>query len=518
MARLLAPVVALLRDSRTREFFAWCLPALIAGLILRIMLTAQMPYAFFHDDTPDFFHTPERLLRDGEFRLNPKKTFLVPALFTVPFLLRMPALMAIPLFLHALGLALVVIVGLLCRLWLVHWKRVIAPITLLTAVNPFLLWYEHSIMAETVYVFCTALVALAGTVYALRRTWPAFLFLAAALVLEAGARPEGKLLFGFGILLVTVLHFREWRPHWPRMAGVFVLALAMHFLTKTSQAGLLLYTSVVRITPASLKVAPGFEAYIGPLRADLQQRWEEKPSFPFVHDRRAVAAAVARYLVEQTGASEKEARRRVNEFCLELAMETCWRNFFYLPVYAYHKFRYVATRAPCGRLDNGWLFERQREAYIGSLERTVQFSRALTGRTIANKAELHRFIDEHYGEVRWFNALLDGWVRAVNTARFPDRRFKDSAYPGVPFIYYGVPAYFALAALGVLAANVRPGPLQSFHVSWGLTLLGLWYIIMLTGNVRPRFRLVFEPFWFVYIAVLAESLWLGAAALARRSP
>lgn len=516
MFRFPAPAIALWRDPRTREFLAWCLPALIAGLVLRIVLTAEMPYAYFHPDTPDLLHTPEQLLQKGDWRLRAKKTFLVPALVTVPFLLRIPALIAIPLVQHALGLALVVVIGLLCRLWLKQWKWFLAPLSVLTAVNPFLVWYEHTIMAETVYVFCTALVALAGTVYALERTTPAFLFLAAALVLEAGARPEGKLLFGFGLLLLGAVHFHSWRTHCSRFAGLAALAAGMHFLTKTSQAGLLLYTSVVRITPAGLKVAPGFEPYIAPLRADLQRRWEEKPSFPSVRDRRSVAQAVERYLIEQTGARELKADRRVNAFCLELAMETCWRNFFYLPVHAYHKFRYVSTEAPSGRFDNDWLFDKQREAYLDTLDRVLPLSRALTGRTIANEGELHRFIDEQYGEVRWFNTLLDGWLRAVNTVRLPDRSYENSASPSAPFVYQGIPVYFVLAALGLLAAVLRRGPLQPFHLTWGLTLLGLWYVIMLTGNVRSRFRLVFEPFWFVYIALLAESLWLGAAALVRR--
>jgi hypothetical protein len=35
---------------------------------------------------------------------------------------------------------------------------------------------------------------------------------------------------------------------------------------------------------------------------------------------------------------------------------------------------------------------------------------------------------------------------------------------------------------------------------------------MLTANVRPRFRIAFEPFWFLYLALLAEQIGALAAA------
>jgi hypothetical protein len=39
---------------------------------------------------------------------------------------------------------------------------------------------------------------------------------------------------------------------------------------------------------------------------------------------------------------------------------------------------------------------------------------------------------------------------------------------------------------------------------------------MLTANVRPRFRIVFEPFWFLYLALLADVAWHGVKTLVRR--
>jgi hypothetical protein len=464
----------------------------------------QMPYAFYHDDTPDFLTTPDRLLFDHKLELHAKKTFLVPTVFTVPFVLHIPALIAIPVFQHAVGLGLVVVVGLLCRLWFRSWKIFIVPLTILTAANPFLLWYEHTLMAETIYVFCTALVALAGTLYVLERSIRRFVFLAVALVLEAGARPEGKLLFGFGIFVLVLLHAREWRTMWPRVAAMLVLGITMHFLTKTSQAGLLLYTSVVRLTPTDLKIAPGFDPYVAPIRESLQQRWAEHPQFPKVRDRRAVAEAVGRYLKEND-AQRNSGHRSVNEFCLKLASETCRRNISQLPELAYHKFRAVASESPSGLLDNDWLFGKQRDALADDSGRTTRLAKLLTGQPISDVAGMNNFVDQHFGEVTWYNRLNGRWLEVVNRLRMPDQTYTESA--GV-FVYRGIPLYFIAAGIGVIAMMLRRGSLQLFHVAWGLTMLGFFFVIMLTANVRPRFRIVFEPFWFIYIALLAETLWL----------
>jgi hypothetical protein len=127
---------------------------------------------------------------------------------------------------------------------------------------------------------------------------------------------------------------------------------------------------------------------------------------------------------------------------------------------------------------------------------------------------MQHFITTHYSEVRWLNSLSDGWLKAVNQFRLPDQQFPGKN-PRRPFIYPGVPYYFLLAAAGLIVVAFRRGVLQPFHLAWALTLLGFFYVIMLTANVRPRFRLVFEPFWFIYIGLLLETTWLAIASLFR---
>lgn len=511
LSQLLSRLKSLFADPRTREFLLWMLPAVLLAITLRGILVAHAPYAYYHDDAPDFFHTPHRLLEEGKMELHAKKTFLVPIVFTLPFLIKTPALIAIPIIHHVLGVAMVLIIGLLVRLWFSHWKLFILPVTLLAAANPFYLWFEHTIMAETIFVVTTLLVALAGTLYALSPSWPRFWFLTGALFLEAGARPEGKLLFGFGLFLLALLHWKAWRVEWRRFAILFAIALITHFITKTAQAGLLLYTSVARLTPTELSCAPGFEPYIAPIREDLNQRWAEKPQFPKVRDRRNIAAAVEKYLKDRAAKSGAD-KGSVDTFCFKLARETCLRNFGYLPVHTYHKFRFVSNEAPSGLLDNAWFFDKQREAYLDSQERVLFLSPGLIGRQLKDEAELRQFIESNYGEVPWFNAWQERWLKVTNALRFPDQRVPNPDWPTVPVYYNGVPYYFLAAGIGLIVVAFRRGVLQPFHVAWGLTLLAFFYTIMLTANVRPRFRFVFEPFWFIYLGLLLECAW-GLVAL-----
>src|SRR5438876_545094 len=105
-----------------------CLPALVAGLVLRLMLSCQMPYGYIQVDTPEFLTTSLKFVTEHRFELDPKKTFLAPLFFTAPFALKLPALKAIPIAQHTLGMGLILMVGVLCRLWFIRWKWFIVPL------------------------------------------------------------------------------------------------------------------------------------------------------------------------------------------------------------------------------------------------------------------------------------------------------------------------------------------------------------------------------------------------------
>ena len=185
----------------------------------------------------------------------------------------------------------------------------------------------------------------------------------------------------------------------------------------------------------------------------------------------------------------------------------------------------MSHESPAGLLNNAWLFDKQREAYRDSLPLVMRLAEPLLGQKISSEAEMDQFIDQNYGAVPWLNELDARWRATANTWRLPDRNYAVAGQRR-PFFYGGVPAYFLLAAAGLIAVMLRRGRtpggesaqsdgarLRAFHVAWGLTMLGFFFVIMLTGNVRPRFRFVFEPFWFLYAGLLLETIWLAVAGM-----
>jgi hypothetical protein len=84
-------------------------------------------------------------------------------------------------------------------------------------------------------------------------------------------------------------------------------------------------------------------------------------------------------------------------------------------------------------------------------------------------------------------------------------------------VFPGLPFYFLVAGVGLVVAMFRRGAIQPFHIAWGLALLAFFYTIMLTANVKPRFRFVFEPFWYIYVALLLDSVFVAFAALRSKS-
>jgi hypothetical protein len=155
--------------------------------------------------------------------------------------------------------------------------------------------------------------------------------------------------------------------------------------------------------------------------------------------------------------------------------------------------------------DERWLFEKQDNAMTADFARFQRLSRALFKQEFAREEEVPPFLRKHYQPIEWLNAWTNRWTSVLSARRTPDTRFIVNK---ATFTEPGAPWYFVVAAAGVLVAMLRRGRLWPVYVAWGLTLLGLFFVIMLTANVRPRFRFVFEPFWLFYIALLTDTLLL----------
>jgi hypothetical protein len=503
--------VETLRSPEFRELLLWCLPALIVGAIARAALNFHFPYGYFQGDSPDFLVTAERFTRYRTLVIHGKKAFLAPILFTIPFLLHIPALIVIPIAQHLAGLAATVLAGGIVRCWFRRWRWFIIPVTTLYTLNPALLWYEHALLAECQYLFCVTAAALAGTLLVRRPTLRRFCWLIAALFFTAGSRPEGKLFVAFGIGVTAFAYLGDWKLWARRVAVMLVCCAGIWESSRSTQAGLLLYATVLPLAPSVSTVAPGIEPFVKklPVVGDTQ---EQILRTKLNTVEKAANDAIHAYL-GSIGRDGDDAH--VSALAEKLALEAIRREPQLLPSIAVNKFL-VTFRpnlqgdftATSGGFTPFWIYDKQIDA-LDRRDFMAPLMKGLTGRDIRSDKEVADFFHEKYQPLApdWFAWMQDHWSHLTLgfqlNSHGADKRF-------VP----GWPAFLLVAAAGMAASLIPRDRLWRFHLPWLAAFAGVWFAVMLTGVVNPRYRFVFEPFCVFYAFLLLDFLWSGANALA----
>ena len=530
---------AWLADRRLHEFLWFCVPGVIVGLVLRAWLMAALPYGYYHPDTHDFMTTAFVLQAHHHWAVHGKTTFLTPLLYALAFFPKLPALMVIPLAQHARGLLLVLMTGALARLWFIRWRWWIVPMTILVAAQPAMLFWEHTLMSESGFVFCAVGLALAGTVFV---RWPgreAYGGLLAAMFCVAAARPEGNLWQGVGVLLVLLVYRGCWKREWIKIAGVAAVAVGMLAITKTSHSGLLLYASLVHLTPDHPRAVPDFGPYIQPLRDRMIAARNERVSDDVVRTSKRVNEALAAYIKDHPHARlglaydkkqfqrEQEAGQtdadpevdlrysnNISAVCRRLAIESALAHPLALPGYAWRKFRAPIDADSGGRFEDYEFHQKQAYSLTGKPAISKQLGLGLIGSPLDTPEQARAFVDQHYdlGKVGWFNRLETRWQATVDALHLPDTRY--SATYTLP----GLPVYHLLGMLGAAVALFRPGALRRFHQGFVPVMVGAWFAVMLTAAVIPRHRFVWEPFWLLYGFFFLDSVVEWGVVIVRRVP
>ncbi len=514
--------------ARFRQLLLWCLPALVLGAIARGCILWHFPYGYVHPDSADFLITADQFLRRHHFVLHGKKAFLAPILFALPLLFRIPSLLVIPWAQHLFGLIFTLMIGELVRLWTTLWKVWIIPVTILATLNPAMLWYEHTLISEFQYLWCVTALALAGTACVLRPSKWRFALLLAALLLTAGSRPEGKLYVCFCVLLIPLVKWGAFRTRMIYAALALLFCAATWFSTRNTQAGLLLYSTVLPLAPDVPKSAPGFAPYIDPLRK------ERVASGPLVPHELTTAEKEITPLVLAYLKSINDRHTTYGQFCQRLAIEAALHRPLMLPLIAMNKFLVASTYPPSGDFGAWWMQGKQIESCTykdwmvrlmprlagGRLAREPGVAPALQNEKLAGKdtplfAALKQavviFVKQEYPPLGKsaqppdplrpaqdpFQALQHAWAAMTTGARVAQQHYGARTVPGIP-------AFFILALAGMIASICRPGPLRIFHFAWVVTLAGVFMVVMLTGVMNPRYRFIFEPFCLLYIIVLLD--------------
>lgn len=500
---------------------------------------AALPYGYYHPDTHDFMTTAFSLQAHHHWTVHGKTTFLTPLLYAMAFVPGLPALAVIPFAQHARGLLLVLMTGALARLWFARWRWWIVPVTTLMAVQPAMLFWEHALTSESGFVFCAVGLALAGTVFV---RWPGretYGGLLAAMFCVAAARPEGNLWQGVGVLLVLLVYGSRWKREWVKIAGVFAVAWGMLAITKTSHSGLLLYASLVHLTPDHPRAVPDFGPYIQPLRDQMIAARNEKVSDDVVRTSKRVNEALAAYVRDHPHArlglafDKKQFRREqadgqadadpevdlrysnnLSSLCRRLAIESAFDHPFALPGYAWHKFRAPIDADSGGTFEDYKFHEKQAFSLTANPAIAKQLGPGLIGSPLDTPEQARAFVDQRYdlGKVGWFNALEHRWQQAVDGFHLPDTPYSAT------YMLPGLPIYYLLGMMGAAIALFRPGAARVFHRGFIPVMLGAWFAVMLTAAVIPRHRFVWEPFWLLYSFLCFDGVVGLIAATVRRMP
>jgi hypothetical protein len=496
-----------LRAPDIRLALRLCLPAAVVAIALRVFLLAYMPATFVHNDTGATLETAARLLSRGAFVLDVKKTFLAPALYCVPALLHLPVLPFLAAVQHLLGVLLVFATGLLTFAWLRHWRVFIVPVTLATALNPVLLWYEHTALAETFAIFGIVLVALTATAFWRAPNRYTLGLLLLALFFMAGARPEGRLFALFALVLVIRTLWGRW--HVFRIAVPITVAwtLLLFAITRTGQSGVLLFTSVLQLTPDHLVLSPGVAEIVRPLADRTRSDWQGTEPPKLVRIRKELQSILA------------AAHAKPDPVAKRAGLETAARHLDALPALALRKFVIAHRELPCGDFDV-YPIAGQLDALTdgGADLHDLRYADLLWGHSLATPEAARAFLVANYRPLpgNFLTNFLTAWesfsVRSILPVELPGSRADGVSIQGLPWLY-------SAALLGLLCLAFRDRTPLNFHQLWGAFLLGLFVIIMVTANIRARFRVLFEPFWILYaLAVLDTVLILLARWLPRRRP
>ncbi len=150
-----APVAGV--RSFLRDALIWCVPSLAAGLLVRALLLAYRPYAYWSDDSISYGAFARSVLEEGEWSMDPKRRWLYPVWVLATRLLPGPDLVWLGWLQQALGLA--ALIGLACaiRASLAHWRPILPVLTLWLALHPAPLHYGSTVLAESLLLPCILL-------------------------------------------------------------------------------------------------------------------------------------------------------------------------------------------------------------------------------------------------------------------------------------------------------------------------------------------------------------------------
>lgn len=493
-----------------RRVLLLCAPALLLALGLRVALITAAPSAFINSDVRTIVQSSEKLVKRHRLEVNSKRTFLGSVVYAIPIALKWPLLPAISIGQHALGVVMVLLAGILCALWFRHWEFWIIPLTLILAIDPFFLIYEHVALPDYLYAFFVVLMVLVSTIFWRRANYFSFALLIAALWFLVGARQEGHFYCFMALALVAGAFWRDKR----RLAicGAILLAFTAWAFksTATGQSGQMLMTSTLHLMPDESKLAPGLPQQLAKLRGIVRARWV---LYPAQHNetRKKVRSAVLHYLTQTRGLTHSDARRMLDGFCKKIAAENIKAHPLQLPVIGFRKFLATHNELPSAPLGLDESNRRQMELFFPKAGGKAKSSKVMPlffGHVFKTPDELRPFLDRIYPAsaieplVRWEAA----WFRAVLAPRLPDKAAGGDQH------LIGLPLLYLAAVIGIISLAISRRELRWPMLLALATLAMVSFMVFTAANVRARYRISVEAFWWIGLFALLDVIWFKVRA------
>jgi hypothetical protein len=265
------------RHSVLRQALWWALPAVFVGLFVRALLLSYLPYAAWGADSRSHFSFAHQLIVRHGISLDEKRRYLAPLLLLPVAFLPGAALRWVAFLQHALGVISLVPLAYAIRRNLVAWRVWVIPLTVVYALFPITILFEHQLAGECLF-FNSFLWAFAGWAAWVEprdsevtgRFWYFFVPFAAFSLTKASARFAWP-----GLALAIALAMWERRLKLKRGQAAALAMLAGVTLTVGSkrQGSWILYTAVFPLTQLDTPKHAEYKAEIRdlvlPLRSQL---------------------------------------------------------------------------------------------------------------------------------------------------------------------------------------------------------------------------------------------------------
>lgn len=486
------------RDPWLRRVLWLSVPAVLVGMAFRWWTLGHFGFGFYHDDTRSLIESAILIRDHASFVLGGKKAFLAISFYAVPVLLGKSLLLWVPVAQHLAGLVLPVAISVVCATWF-RWGTLWAgPLALVCAVHPTFLWFEHLALPDCLYVVLLfTMLAIAGLYARYPGPWMLGAWLASFFLL-AGARPEAGLFAPFVLALLVRTHWKDRAVLYRRgAAAVAVIAFALA-LSRTSQSGLLLFTSIVHWTPEHLVCEPGLAETIRPLRDRLRGEWRDLPG-EYARARKEITRILEIHLrATDPSADSRDADRLAKR----AAVETLARNLYRIPSFVWLKLEAMSQRAPSLGFGREIMYDDQLRVLFepdGQPRKPLKFAPEAYGRSFASREEAGAFLlsRQHYSPA--LDWLHETWARACLAWRLPPSIPGHEDLPGMP-------VFWVIAALGLLGHAALERPWGGVRQLWLLNFIPATAAVILASNQDPRYALFLEPFWILGLAATAELL------------